>query len=125
MSDDVKALRGKFELMAEISEKLTRASLYFYKPDGVYVAKTISDDDQFDCDFVNGAWYAFQEQQKELDKMYLINFDSELHLDAAKEEIQRLNSLIGEISRIVHEAHMSDGNSSVEIVYELIQEVLK
>lgn len=42
-----------------------------------------------------------------------------------QEEVDALKQRIGEIYRIVHEAHMSDGNSSVEIVYELIQEVLK
>lgn len=40
-------------------------------------------------------------------------------------ELDALKKRMDEVARIVHEAHMSDGNSSVEIVYELIQEVLK
>lgn len=52
----------------------------------------------YDMHFVNGAWYAFQQQQQK-------------QIDA--------------IVKIVRDAYMSDGNSSVEIIYDKIQELLK
>ena len=47
--------------------------------------------------WLNGAWYAFQEQQKKID----------------------------EIVSIVRDADLSDGDSSVAIVHDEIQELLK
>jgi len=47
--------------------------------------------------WINGAWYAFQEQQKKID----------------------------EIVSIVRDADLSDGDSSVAIVHDEIQELLK
>lgn len=116
MSDDVEVLREKFEALPEIKSKLC---WHIWFDSQVNKYDSYRDHVEADRNFINGAWWAFQEQQKELVKMSLINFDSELHLDAAKEEINRLNSLIGEIVWLVH-IETSD--------YDLdgkIQEVLK
>lgn len=57
-----------------------------------------SDDDTMDdADWLNGAWYMYKEQQKKID----------------------------EIVSIVRDADLSDGDSSVAIVHDEIQELLK
>lgn len=61
--------REKFEKLPEIAEKIKRSRLNFSKSLNRYLISSMSDDDQFDCDFVNGALYAFQEQQKKIDEV--------------------------------------------------------
>ncbi len=55
-------MREEFEKLEEIADKLEH--LFF--EDGFYFRKY--DDADSDEYFVNGAWYAFQEQQKKIDK---------------------------------------------------------
>ena len=81
------AIDRMMQLCGATYSEITRN--YKIKSTGLYDVKA--------CSFINGAWYAFQEQQKKID----------------------------EFVSIVHEAYMSDGNSSVEIVYDKIQELLK
>ena len=59
-------IRGKFEKLDEIADKLEH--LFF--EDGFYFRKY--DDADSDEYFVNGAWYAFQEKQKKIDKVLAI-----------------------------------------------------
>ena len=84
-------IRDEFESLPVIESKLEH--LFF--EDGFYYAKY--DDADLDEYFVNGAWYAFQEQQKKIDR------------------------IVG----IITEAYKSDGNSSLEIAHNEILELLK
>ena len=62
-------MREQFEKLPEIAEKIKRSRLNFSKSLNRYLISSMSDDDQFDCDFVNGALYASQEQQKKIDEV--------------------------------------------------------
>ena len=59
--------RKEFEKLLEIAEKIKRSRLNFSKLLNRYLTSTMSDDDQFDCDFVNGAKWSWEYQQKKLD----------------------------------------------------------
>ena len=85
--EELEAIDRLMQLCGATYSEITRN--YKIKSTGLYDVEV--------CSFINGAWYAFQEQQKKID----------------------------EFVSIVHEAYMSDGNSSVEIVYDKIQELLK
>ncbi|MEG1232289.1 MAG: hypothetical protein RSE18_00510 [Acinetobacter sp.] len=86
-------LRKQFEALPEIKSILIM--FYFSQEDNKYKATQHWYLDK--VGFINGAWYAFQEQQKKID----------------------------EFVNIINDAYMSDGNSSVEIIYDKIQELLK
>lgn len=83
-------MREQFEKLPEIAELLIEAQ--FDEQTGEYVSYW-----SYKSGYLNGAWYAFQEQQKKID----------------------------EIVGIVREADLSNGNSSVAIVHDEIQELLK
>ena len=85
--------REEFEKSEHIKERL--AICYFDTNIGCYLSIQLRD--YASASYLNGAWYAFQEQQKKVDA----------------------------IASIITEAYMSGGNSSVEIVYDKIQELLK
>lgn len=61
-------LKEKFEGLPHIKEKLSGLELDVR--DWLYVAKNLNNADQVaDMHWVNGAWYAYQEQQKKLDSL--------------------------------------------------------
>lgn len=90
-------MREDFEKLPEIAARLSEYKIVFHDND--YAAEGYSDNTKLwmALGFVNGSWYAFQEQQKKID----------------------------EIVSIVREADLSDGDSSVAIVHDEIQELLK
>ncbi|NUF61554.1 hypothetical protein HUN33_00425 [Acinetobacter bereziniae] len=51
---------------------------------------------------VNLAWWAWQSRQAELDQQKLLTLDSELHLDAAKEEIERLRGVVDKALNLIN-----------------------
>ena len=53
------------------------------------------DGDFFRILAVQIAWEAWQSRQAEIDQQKLLTLDSDLHLDAAKEEIERLKAQLG------------------------------
>ena len=87
-------IREEFEKLPEIAARIG-VGIYWneyqqkYQTDLSNLSPTV-------C-YLNGAWYAFQEQQKKIDA----------------------------IVSIVREADLSDGNSSVAIVHDEIMELLK
>lgn len=83
-------MREQFEKLPEIAQLLIEA--VFNDQTGEYVSYYA-----YRTGYLNGAWYAFQEQQKKID----------------------------EIVGIVCEADLSNGDSSVAIVHDEIQELLK
>jgi len=86
-------IREEFEKLPEIATSLSQ-HIYF-GDDNLYHSDLINFQ-KLVC-WINGAWYAFQEQQKKID----------------------------EIVSIVRDADLSDGDSSVAIVHDEIQELLK
>lgn len=86
--------RKEFEENPVCKEKLDMCFFngVYYQPNDLD-----NDDDLLASEFMDGAWFAFQEKQKTIDAFL----------------------------KIVRDAYMSDGNSSVEIVYDKIQELLK
>lgn len=86
-------IRKQFEDRSDIKVRL---DLCLYDENlGAYRSK--SSKEYATAAYLNGAWYAFQEQQKKID----------------------------EFVNIINDAYKSDGNSSVETVYDKIQELLK
>lgn len=93
--------REEFEKLPEIANILEFGLVKF--KDGKYVF--LNSSYYLNCSasvfqhlgYLNGAWYAYQEQQKKID------------------------AIVG----IVRKADLSDGNSSVAIVHDEIQELLK
>lgn len=59
--------REKFEKLPEIREIMNSHGIYFMNHSGFYEAAEFKD---FECEqYVNGAWYAYQEQQKKIDSL--------------------------------------------------------
>lgn len=86
-------IREEFEKSEHIKERL--AICCYDENIGYYLSIQMCD--YASASYLNGAWYAFQEQQKKIDA----------------------------IVSIVREADLSDGNSSVAIVHDEIMELLK
>lgn len=92
-------MREQFEKLPEIAETLLdyKHEVVFHELENKYITPCYSTFVPEYVYFLNGAWYAFQEQQK------------------------RINEFVN----IIHDAYMSVGNSSVEDVYGKIQDLLK
>ena len=82
--------REEFEKLPEIAEKIKRSRLNFSKILNRYLTSTMSDDDQFDCDFVNGAKWAWEYQQKKLD---CCREENKAHLEKIDDLQARIDSL--------------------------------
>ncbi len=58
-------MRGEFEELEEIRKIMNENGIYFMNHSGWYEAGDFKD---FEYEqYINGAWYAFQEQQKRID----------------------------------------------------------
>ena len=86
--------REEFEKLEEVAARIG-FGIYWNEYQQKYQTD-LSNLSQTVC-YLNGAWYAFQQQQKKIDA----------------------------IVSIVREADLSNGNSSVAIVHDEIQELLK
>lgn len=60
------------------------------------------DGDFFRILAVQIAWEAWQSRQAEADQQKLLTRDSELHLDAAKEEIERLKGVVDKALNLIN-----------------------
>ena len=96
-------LRKQFEALPEIERHVKNGFIEFIG-NHYFLPEHVKNDGsqaflihKHNVTWVNGAWWAFQEQQKKID----------------------------DFVNIIHDAYMSNGNSSVEIVYDKIQELLK
>lgn len=78
MSDDVKALREKFESLTQVADLLNTVS--FNEQFGTYHAAMVNS--ATSVKFVQGAWYAFQEQQRKIDAVLELIDSEELGHDA-------------------------------------------
>ena len=90
--------REQFEKLPEVAiifEDLHPTIIWFCETANRYATSFLGFDNK--VVWLNGAWYAFQEQQKKID----------------------------EIVSIVRDADLSDGDSSVAIVHDEIQALLK
>ena len=59
-------MRSEFEKLPEIRKIMNENGIYFMNHSGWYEARDFKD---FEYEqYINGAWYAFQEQQKKIDK---------------------------------------------------------
>ena len=87
-------IREEFEKLDGIAETI-KNGIYYYEKSNSYCSAVGTS--YVSLARINGAWYAFQEQQKKIDA----------------------------IVSIVREADLSDGNSSVAIVHDEIMELLK
>jgi len=85
--------REEFEKLPEIAEKIKRSRLNFSKSLNRYLISSMSDDDQFDCDFVNGAWYTYQEQQKIIDAVMAILNNNHPHLDGNQQALVLMDDI--------------------------------
>ena len=54
-------IREEFEKLPEIANLISESDAYF-ADESIYFC-----DNDFACGYLNGAWYAFQEQQKKID----------------------------------------------------------
>ena len=86
--------REEFEKLKKIAEKLKRSRLNFSKSLDYYLTSSMSDDDQFDCDFVNGAWYAYKEQQKKIDD--ILNLVCKLQYSSGDRILKEVNEKFNE-----------------------------
>ncbi len=64
-------MREQFEKLPEIAEILNRNQFLFNEDKNQYYIIGFASDTQKVCDvnFIGGAWYAFQEQQKKIDSL--------------------------------------------------------
>ncbi len=71
-------MREQFEKLPEIAAILNSYSIKFMNHSGWYEATKFTDFSQEQ--FINGAWYAFQEQQKRIDSynLKILNFIKDL-----------------------------------------------
>ena len=62
-------IREEFEKLTEIANLISESDAYF-ADESIYFC-----DNDFACGYLNGAWYAFQEQQKRIDRLkkYLVD----------------------------------------------------
>ncbi len=58
-------MRGEFEKLPEIRKIMNENGIYFMNHSGWYEARDFKDFEY--GQYINGAWYAFQEQQKKID----------------------------------------------------------
>ena len=59
-------MRSEFEKLPEIRKIMNENGIYFMNHSGWYEARDFKD---FEYEqYINGAWYAFQEQQKKIDE---------------------------------------------------------
>ena len=117
-------MREQFEKLPEIAEKIKRSRLNFSKSLNRYLISSMSDDDQFDCDFVNGALYAFQEQQKQLDliKKLAVGLRNEFNLwaddteafDAIEAQIENLEAVLKTPTQIKDQAPQGATHYDIE-----------
>lgn len=65
----MKTMRDKFEKLPEIKKIFDRQDFVFNNHSNQYFIVGFASDSQKVCDvnFIGGAWYAFQEQQKKID----------------------------------------------------------
>ena len=68
-------IREEFEKLPEIANLISESEAYF-ADESIYFC-----DNDFACGYLNGAWYAFQEQQKKIDAVFNAIEQSELHQD--------------------------------------------
>ena len=104
---DIQKLREEFEKLPKIVEKIKRSRLNFSKSLNWYLISSMIDDDQFDCDFVNGAWYVFQEQQKQINEIKAmaeswINQDYTHNSDSTDIKIQQMKDCGRDIIRKIN-----------------------
>ena len=60
-------MREQFEKLPEIRKIMNENGIYFMNHSGWYEARDFKD---FEYEqYINGAWYAFQEQQKKIDEV--------------------------------------------------------
>ena len=69
-------MREEFEKLPEIRKIMNENGIYFMNHSGWYEARDFKD---FEYEqYINGAWYAFQEQQKKIDgalkELELLNY---------------------------------------------------
>ena len=69
-------MREQFEKLPEIRKIMNENGIYFMNHSGWYEARDFKD---FEYEqYINGAWYAFQEQQKKIDgalkELELLNY---------------------------------------------------
>ena len=75
----MKTERELFEELPEIRKIMNENGIYFMNHSGWYEARDFKD---FEYEqYINGAWYAFQEQQKKIDAVFNAIEQSELHQD--------------------------------------------
>ena len=85
-------MREQFEKLTEIRKIMNENGIYFMNHSGWYEARDFKD---FEYEqYINGAWYAFQEQQKKIGAVLHAIAQSELHGDRAiwglQDEIKEL-----------------------------------
>ena len=80
--------REQFEKLTEIRKIMNENGIYFMNHSGWYEARDFKD---FEYEqYINGAWYAFQKQQKKLD---CCREENKAHLEKIDELQARINSL--------------------------------
>lgn len=89
--------REAFEQIPEIKDSLSENIVF------VGNKYTTANDGFYDLvNWLNGGWYTWQSRQAELDQQKLLTRDSELHLDAAKEEIERLKGVVDKALNLIN-----------------------
>ena len=95
-------MREQFEKLPEIRKIMNENGIYFMNHSGWYEARDFKD---FEYEqYINGAWYAFQEQQKQLDliKKLAVGLRNEFNLwaddteafDAIEAQIENLEVVL-------------------------------
>ena len=81
-------MREQFEKLPEIRKIMNENGIYFMNHSGWYEARDFKD---FEYEqYINGAWYAFQEQQKKIDAVLQYLDTGDHPLDFSANTIQEL-----------------------------------
>ena len=93
--------REQFEKLTEIRKIMNENGIYFMNHSGWYEARDFKD---FEYEqYINGAWYAFQKQQKKLDccreenKAHLEKIDElQARIDGARSHVDHIYNVLGD-----------------------------
>lgn len=87
-------MREQFEKLPEIREIMNSHGIRFMNHSGFYEASEFKD---FEFEqYVNGAWYAYQEQQKKIDKALEIGYEKRGNVHyLVDEHIDEIHGVLG------------------------------
>ena len=115
-----------FEEIPDIAERIKRSKMEL-KESGFYWAPEWDSQSCCDQDYVNNFKKGWESRQTEVDELQASYHGKMIghnhHLGKVKKERDELQKRIDGIKKIIREAYESDGNSSVEIVFDEVEQL--